>query len=97
MYIRLLLCEHVSLYGSLHFSIQKFTVLFLIRRRFVFFYSLCVRLFLHLSVIVIIIIAFKGAVRDFLFTISSLRREQSPTRTLKWPRHNRVIVCWLVA
>ena len=40
------------------------------------------------------------------FTISSLRRELSPTRTLKWPRHNRVkssstyhvqrVVCHLV-
>ena len=38
-------------------------------------------------------IAFKGAIRDFL-TISSLRREQSPTRTLKWPGHSRVqITC----
>ena len=33
-----------------------------------------------------IIIAFKGAIRDF-FTISSQRRELSPTRTLKWPGH----------
>ena len=41
----------------------------------------------------IIIIAFKGAVRDF-YTVSSLRRELSLTRTLKWPRHNRVkITC----
>ena len=32
--------------------------------------------------IIIIIIAFKGAIRDF-FTISSLRRELSPTRTLQ--------------
>ena len=32
----------------------------------------------------IIITAFKGAIRDF-FTVSSLRRETSPTRTLKWP------------
>ena len=44
-------------------------------------------------VIIIIIIAFKGAIRDF-FTISSQRRELSPTRTLKWPRRNRVqITC----
>ena len=43
--------------------------------------------------ITIIIIAFKGAVRDF-FTISSQRRELSPTRTLKWPGRNRVqITC----
>ena len=43
--------------------------------------------------IIIIIIAFKGAIRDF-FTISSQRRELSPTRTLKWPRRNRVqITC----
>ena len=39
--------------------------------------------------IIIIIIAFKGAIRDFFFTVSSLRREPSPTRTLKWPGHNR--------
>ena len=40
-----------------------------------------------------IIIAIKGAIRDFL-TISSLRREPSPTRTLKWPGRNRVqITC----
>ena len=36
-----------------------------------------------------IIIAFKGANRDFL-TISSLRLEPSPTRTLKWPGRNCV-------
>ena len=41
-------------------------------------------------IIMIIIIAFKG---DF-FTISSLRRELSPARTLKWPGRNRVqITC----
>ena len=34
-----------------------------------------------------------GAFRDF-FTISSLHREQCPTRTLKWPGRNRVqIMC----
>ena len=35
---------------------------------------------------------FKGTIRDgfFFFTISSLRREPSPTRTLKWPARNRV-------
>ena len=44
-------------------------------------------------IIVILIMAFKGAIRDF-FTISSLRREPSPTRTLKWPGRNRVqITC----
>ena len=33
------------------------------------------------------------AVRDF-FTFSSLRRKPSPTRKLKWPRHNRLkITC----
>ena len=42
-----------------------------------------------LLIIIIIIIAFKGAIQDFC-TISSQRRELSPTRTLKWPRHNRV-------
>ena len=41
----------------------------------------------------IIIIAFKRRSSRF-FTISSLRRELSPTRTLKWPRYNRVkITC----
>ena len=40
-------------------------------------------------VIIIIIITFKGAIRDF-FTFSSQRR----TRTLKWPEHNHVqITC----
>ena len=43
--------------------------------------------------IIIIIIAFKGAVRDF-FTISSLCNKLPPARTLKWPRHNCVkITC----
>ena len=42
---------------------------------------------------VMMMIAFKGAVRDF-FKISSLRRELSPTCTLKWPRRYRVqITC----
>ena len=42
---------------------------------------------------IIIIIAFKGAIRDF-FTISSMRREPSPTCTLKWPGSNLVqITC----
>ena len=41
--------------------------------------------------IMIIIIALIGAVR--LLTISSLHRELSPTRTLKWPGHNRVEMC----
>ena len=46
-----------------------------------------------LLLLIIIIIAFKDAVRDF-FKISSLRRELSPTRTLKRPRRNRVqITC----
>ena len=40
-----------------------------------------------------IIIGFKSAIRDF-FTISSQRRELSPTRTLKWPGRNHVqITC----
>ena len=54
---------------------------------------------------IIIIIAFKGAIQDFFtshskaqfkiyFTISSLRLEPSPTRTLKRPGRNRVqITC----
>ena len=38
------------------------------------------------------IIAFKGAIRDFLQ--SPQRHELSPTRTLKWPGGNRVqITC----
>ena len=40
-------------------------------------------------VIIIIIIAFKGANSRF-FTVSSQRRELSPTRTLKWPGCKRV-------
>ena len=41
--------------------------------------------------IIIIIIVFKGAIREFL---TSLRRELSPTRTLKWSGRNRVqITC----
>ena len=44
----------------------------------------------HLTSIMIMIIAFKGTNRDFFFfTISSLRREPSPPRTLKWPERNR--------
>ena len=44
------------------------------------------------QVIAIIIIALKGAMR--LFTIRSLCRKLSPSRTLKWPGHNRVqITC----
>ena len=43
-------------------------------------------------IIIIIIITLKGANREF--TISSLRREPSPTRTLKWPGRNCVqITC----
>ena len=42
----------------------------------------------------IIIIAFKGAILGGFFTISSVRREPSSTRTLKWPGRNRVqITC----
>ena len=37
--------------------------------------------------------AFKGAVWDF-FTISSLRRELTLTRTLQWPGHNRVQITY---
>ena len=40
-----------------------------------------------MMMIIIIIILFRGAIRDC--TISSLRRELFPTRTLKWPGHNR--------
>ena len=43
------------------------------------------------DVTIIIIIAFKGAIRDYF---SFLRRELSPTRTLKRPGRNRVqITC----
>ena len=43
-------------------------------------------------IVITIIIAFKGAIRDF--AISSLRREPSPTRKFKWPGRNRVqITC----
>ena len=46
------------------------------------------------SLLVIIIIIFKGAIRDS-FTISSLHRKPSPTRTLKWPGRNPVqIMCY---
>ena len=45
------------------------------------------------TTIIMTIIAFKGAIRDF-FTISSQRRELSPTRTVKWSGRNRVqITC----
>ena len=40
-------------------------------------------------IVTMIIFALKGAVRDS-FLISSLLRELSPTRTLKWQRHSRV-------
>ena len=44
-------------------------------------------------IIIIIIIAFKGAIQDF-FTVCSQGHELSPTRTLKWPWRNRVqITC----
>ena len=44
-------------------------------------------------IITIMIIAFKGAIADFIL-FSSLRREPSPTNTLKWPGCNRVqITC----
>ena len=44
-------------------------------------------------IIIIMMIALKGAVRDF-YSISSLRRELSPTCTLKWPQRNRMqITC----
>ena len=46
-----------------------------------------------MMMMMMMMVAFKGAIRD-LFTISSLRRELSPTRTLKWPRRNHVqITC----
>ena len=52
-------------------------------------------LMMMMIIIIVIIIAFKGAIRDFFFfTISSLRREPSPTRTLKWPGRDLVqITC----
>ena len=46
-----------------------------------------------ITIMIIIMIAFKCTVRDF-FTISSVRRKLSPTRTLKLPKRNRVqITC----
>ena len=43
-------------------------------------------------IIIIIIIAFQGAIRDFLQSPHSA--ENCPTRTVKWPRSNRVqITC----
>ena len=46
-----------------------------------------------LIIMIMIIIALKGGIRDSV-TISSIRREPSPARTLKWPRRNRVqITC----
>ena len=44
-------------------------------------------LFLEL-LIIIVIVSFKGAIRDFL--VSSLRREPSPICMLKWPERNQV-------
>ena len=45
------------------------------------------------KMIIIIIIAFKVAVRDFLHS-PRCAANCLPTRTLKWPRHNRVkITC----
>ena len=47
----------------------------------------------HGLIIMIIIIAFKGAILDF-FLVSSQRCEPSPTHTLKWPGRNSVqITC----
>ena len=46
--------------------------------------GLTVIIIMIIIIIIIIIIALKGAIRDF-FTISSLRRELSPTRTLLCP------------
>ena len=44
-------------------------------------------------IMILIMLALKSAIRDF-YTISSLRRELSPTRTLKRPWRNRVqITC----
>ena len=44
-------------------------------------------------IIITIIIALRGAIRYF-FTISSLRRELSPTHTLKRPGSNRVQITY---
>ena len=44
--------------------------------------------------LITIMITLQGANRDIFKTISSLRRELFPTRTLKWPGRNRVqITC----
>ena len=47
----------------------------------------------EMLIMIIIIIAFKDAIRDF-FTISSLCRKPSPTRMLTWPAHNRVQITY---
>ena len=43
---------------------------------------------------IIIMIALKGTLRDFFFTISSLHCELSQTRTLKFPKRNCVQITW---
>ena len=49
-------------------------------------------------IMMIVIVTVKGAVRDFFFSVSSLRRELSPAHTLKWSGRNRVqITCMLSA
>ena len=55
--------------------------------------GVCVCVCVCVCDIVIVIIALKGANFE-IFTVSSLRRDLSPTRTLKWPRLYRVqITC----
>ena len=56
-------------------------------------FNLIITIIIIIIIIVIIIIALKGAIQDFFFffTISSLCRELSLTRTLKWPGHNQPI------
>ena len=43
-----------------------------------------------MMMMMMMMIALTGAVEDFVFAISSLRRELSPTLTLKWPERNHV-------
>ena len=68
---------------------NKYTWLDLVSWTWTAKYLLLLLLLLRL----LLLIPFTGAIWEFL-TLSSLRCEPSPTRILKWPRHNRVqITC----
>ena len=51
--------------------------------------TMMIMMMIIMMIIIILIAALRGAIIEML-TISSLRRELSPTRTLKWPWHNCV-------